>query len=184
MRQLLWGICIGVLGTALAGVVYLRPQPRAAGTQPAGPAAQLRLRSQQQGMLTGKVALPEAARVPTPPGTVQSVTRPVEVPVRGTLKTRLRDERTGTTLAEVERPITGTTAVQLGPEEIAVSTQFEDTAEITVRLPERPWSVSLGPDGAELNWTRRLGDRFFLSLGAEREFGEEWRAKLRVGVEF
>ncbi|TCL76803.1 hypothetical protein EDC14_100185 [Hydrogenispora ethanolica] len=184
MRQLLWGICIGVLGTALAGAVYLRPQPKAAGIQPAGPAAQLRLRSEQQGTLAGKGALPQAARVPAPDGSGQPVVRPVEVPVRGTLKTRLRDERTGTTLAEVERPIAGTTAVRLGPEEIAVSTQFEDTAEIAVRLPERPWSVSLGPDGAELKWTRRLGDRCFLSLGAEREFGEGWRAKLRVGVEF
>ncbi len=121
------------------------------------------------------------------PATQKSVIKEslqLQVPLNGVANFRLRDSKTGELLGTAHPLVAGTADVQITESGVAVGLELQESADLTVTVPEYQWSCSIGWDGAELNWRRSLTRHTFLELGVERQFREDYRAKVRLGVRF
>ncbi len=177
------GVWIGslVVLTGIGGTLLFRslaPQPTSAKRGAPQAQQQLRVRLEQDVQLRGE------ATWPAPQKLVVKEPLQIQVPLNGIANFRLRDGKTGELLGTAQPPVAGTADVRVTESGVAVGLELQESADLTVNIPEFQWSCSIGWDGAELNWRRSLTRHTFVELGVERQFREDYRAKVRLGVKF
>jgi hypothetical protein len=176
--------------------------------------ADVAIKTTSQGHLSGVKQLPAVAPVnqsrPPDPGRPESagqiIPAPVEVtvPVSGTITARYTDAKTGATIGEDSRAISGETVVKVEGDRLEVDTKFEDQVTFAVDIPERePRKNEAGLfAGVAVNGdvytyfggyyqrnlvtmqTKKTDIALFARVSVERRWGvdEDWEGRITAGV--